>query len=178
MSIMYVCPLLRRNWAICWSSLLLYQIGVFTFSQMHQKHTILTANPNGDVDIEPDRKSFERHLDLPIPKCKEEAQSPLGLLGTLMLWFPNLSITSDPIRALIRKNTHFHWSHEHNVCLSTIKKKLSNLLVLSPFIPDRPSYIFSDASKRGVGFCLMQSDKNSWYFIRCGSSTLTPTQRG
>ena len=28
-----------------------------------------------------------------------------------------------------------------------------------------------------MGFCLMQSKKNSWFFIRCGSSTLTPTQQ-
>ena len=94
-----------------------------------------------------------------------------------MLWFPNLSITTDPIRDLIKKNIHFQWTKEHSACLSLIKKKLSNLLVLSPFIPERPSYIFSDASKSGIGFCLMQSEKNSWFFIRCGSSTLTPAQK-
>ena len=99
----------------------------------------LTAKSNGEVDIEPDRGRVERILDLPNPTSKEEVQSLLGLLGTLMLRFPNLSISTDPIRVLIRKNTHFQWSHEHTVCLSTIKKKLSNLLVLSPFIPERPS---------------------------------------
>ena len=100
----------------------------FSLSKFHVTPSVtfwgfqLTAKPNGDVDIKPDRKRVERLLDMPTPKCKEEAQSLLGLLGTLMLWFPNLSITTDPIRVLISKNTHFHWSHEHNVCLSTIEK--------------------------------------------------------
>ena len=94
-----------------------------------------------------------------------------------MLWFPSLSITTDPIRDLLRKNIHFLWTKEHSACLCLIKEKLGNLLVLSPFVTDRPSYIFSDASKSGIGFCLMQSENNSWYFIRCGSSTLTPAQK-
>ena len=95
-----------------------------------------------------------------------------------MLWLPSLSLTTDPIRSLVRKHTHWKWTAEHDSCLSLIKKKVNNLLVLSPFIPDRPSFIFTDASKIGIVFCLMQTNKNTWHFIRCGSSTLTTTQKG
>ena len=67
---------------------------------------LLTAKPNGDVDIKPDRKRIEKLLDMPIPRCKEDALSLLGLLGTLMLWLPSLLLTTDLIRSLIRKHTH------------------------------------------------------------------------
>ena len=138
---------------------------------------MLTANPDGNVNIEPDQSRVEKILNLPILDSKEDVQSLLGLLGTLTLWFPKLSITTEPIRALIRKNIHFQWTQEHSLCLETIKNTLKRLFTLSPFVPDRPSYIFTDASKHGIGFCLMQSEKDYWYFIRCGSSTLTPAQQ-
>ena len=138
-------------------------------------YSAINPQLNGEVGIESDRGRVERILDLPNPTSKEEVQSLLGLLGTLMLWFP---ISTDPIREFIKKNTHFQWSNDHSVCLSLIKKKLSNLLVLSPFIADRPLCFFSDVSKSGVGFCLMQFDTNSWYFICCCASTLSPTQQG
>ena len=110
----------------------------------------LSTQSNGKVSIQPDKSRIERILDLPCPTSKEEVQSLLGLLGTLMLWFPNLSITTDPIRDLLRKNVHFLWTREHSDCLSLIKEKLGNLLVLSPFVPTRPSYIFTDASLSGI----------------------------
>ena len=94
-----------------------------------------------------------------------------------MLWFPNLSISTDPIRDLLRKNAHFSWTKDHTACLSLIKKKLGKLLILSPFVPTRPSFIFTDASRSGIGLCLLQSEANSLFFIRCGSSTLTPAQK-
>ena len=90
----------------------------------------LSTHSKGEVSMEPDRAWIERILDLPNQTSKEEVQSLSGLLGTLMLWFPNLSITTDPIRELIKKNIHFQWTKEHTACLSLIKKKLSNLLVL------------------------------------------------
>ena len=94
-----------------------------------------------------------------------------------MLWFPNLCITTDPLRDLLRKNVHFSWTKDHSACLSLIKEKLSNLLVLSPFVPTGPSYIFTDASRLSIGFCLLQLEANSWFFNRCRSSTLTPAQK-
>ena len=120
----------------------------------------LTANPDGNVNIEPDQSRVEKILNLPIPDSKEDVQSLLGLLGTLTLWFPKLSITTESIRALIRKNIQFRWTREHSLCLETIRNTLKRLLTLSPFVPDHPAYIFTDASKHGIGFCLMQAEKN------------------
>ena len=137
----------------------------------------LSTQSNGEVSIQPNKSRVERILNLPCPTSKEEVQSLLGLLGTLMLWFPNLSITTDPIRDLLRKNAYFLWTREDSACLSLIKEKLGNILVMSPFEPTRPSYIFTDASRSGIGFCLLQSVANSRFFIRCGSSNLTPSQK-
>ena len=137
----------------------------------------LKANLDGNVDIKPDQSRVEKILNLPIPNSKGEVQSLLCLLGTLTLWFPKLSITTEPNRALIRKDVQFQWTPEHLKCLETIKQTLKRLLTLSPFVPKCPSYIFTDASKQGLGFVLMQTEKDKWHFIRCSSSTLTPAQQ-
>ena len=97
---------------------------------------------------------------MPTPKCKEDFLFLLGLLGTLMLWIPNLYLTTDPIRSLIKRFTHWLCTLEHDQCLDIIKKKVNNLLVLSPFIPDRTNFIFMDASKTGVSYCLMHTCKD------------------
>ena len=78
----------------------------------------LSTQSNGEVSIQPDRSRIERILDIPCPSSKEEVQSLLGLLGTLMLGFPSLSITTDPIRDHLRKNVHFMWSKKHSACFS------------------------------------------------------------
>ena len=137
----------------------------------------LQTNPDGNVDIKPDQSRIDKILNLPIPQNKEGVQSLLGLLGTLTLWFPKLSLATEPIRALIRKDVKYLWTPDHSKCLENIKDTMKQLLTLSPFDPKRSSFIFTDASKQGIGFVLMQSEKDEWYFIRCSSSTLTPAQQ-
>ena len=138
---------------------------------------LVTAQPNEDVSIQPDKRRVEKLLAMPTPSDKEDVLSLLGLLATLMLWIPNLSVATEPIRDLIKKNAHYLWTPEHNSCLEEIKKKVNHHLVLSPFIPTRTSYIFTDASRQGIGYCSMQVCKNKWHFIRCASSTSTPSQK-
>ena len=54
----------------------------------------------------------EKLLAMPTPFNKEDVLSLLGLLATLMLWIPNLSVATDPIRDLIKKNVHYLWTPE------------------------------------------------------------------
>ena len=115
----------------------------------------LQTNPDGNVDIKPDQSRIDKILNLPIPNSKEDVQSLLGLLGTLTLWFPKLSITTEPIRALIKKDVKYQWTPDHSQCLDNIKLTLKKLLTLSPFDPKRLSFTFTDASKQGIGFFLM-----------------------
>ena len=129
----------------------------------------LKTNLDGNIDIKPDQSRVEKILNLPIPNSKEEVQTLLGLLGTLNLWFPKLSITT--------KYVKYQWTPDHWKCLDNIKHTLKKLLTLSPFDPKHLSYIFTDASKQGIGFVLMQAEKNKWHFIRCSSRTLTPAQQ-
>ena len=107
----------------------------------------LKTNRDENVDIKRDQSRVEKILNLPIPNSKEEVQSLLGLLGTLTLWFPKLSITTEQFRALIRKDVKYQWTLDHSQCLDNIKHTLKKLLTLSPFDPKRLSYIFTDASK-------------------------------
>ena len=137
----------------------------------------LQTNPDGNVNIKPDQSRIDKILNLPIPNSKEDVQSLLGLLGTLTLWFPKLSLATEPIRALIKKDVKYQWTPDHSQCLENIKLTLKQLLTLSPFDPKRLSFIFTDASKQGIGFVLMQSERNKWHFVRCSSSTLTPAQQ-
>ena len=67
----------------------------------------LETFPNGEVSILPDPKRVENLLTLPTPGTKEDVLSILGLLATLVKWIPSLSVQTDPLRYLVKKNTHF-----------------------------------------------------------------------
>ena len=78
---------------------------------------------------------------------------------------------------MIKKDVKYQWTPDHSQCLENIKLTLKQLLTLTPFDTKRLSFIFTDASKQGIGFFLMQSEKNKWHFVRCSSSILTPAQQ-
>ena len=53
---------------------------------------LLTCTSGGTVGIKPDPKHTDKLLSFQTPFCKEDIQSLVGMLGTLMLWIPNLSL--------------------------------------------------------------------------------------
>ena len=117
---------------------------------------LLSCTPLGSVSIKPDPRRTDRLLSFPIPSCKEDIQSLLGVLGTRQLWLPNISLDTEPFRSLLKKYAHFSWNQDMESALQSNKLKVEGCLTLSPFNPNCLFWIFCDASRVGVGYVFMQ----------------------
>ena len=70
---------------------------------------------------------------------------------------------SEPLRFLIRKNTPFEWTQQHNRAFERIKQTLTKEQELAHFDPEKETLIQTDASIRGLGACLLQDGKPVYY---------------
>ena len=130
--------------------------------QVTFSRSLLTCHPQGDVLIQPDRRQVEKLLAMTVPTCKEDVLSLLGFMAMLILWLPNLSEATE---TLVKKNVHFSWTKDHDACFNLLKAMVNQCLVLFPFLPSRSSFIFTDASRAGIGVVLMRFSKDQWNFI-------------
>ena len=94
------------------------------------------------------------------------------MINFLACHIPDMSTTTAPLRDLLKSDVHFHWNTQQEEALSKIKQILSTAPVLKYFDPSKASTIQADASKHGLGACLLQQGKPVAY----ASRSLTPTE--
>lgn len=97
--------------------------------------------------------------DICEPKDKNGLQKLLGMINYARNFVPNLAEMSSPLRELLKKNVVFKWLPAHTSCLNNIKSLICNAPKLKIFDPDAELKIQTDASKAGLGCCLMQGDR-------------------
>lgn len=93
------------------------------------------------------------------PKNVKELQSILGMINFLRQFIPNLADITAPLRELLKSKVEFKWLTAHSVVLDNIKNIICNAPVLANFDASKSITIQSDASKDGLGCCLLQDDK-------------------
>lgn len=96
--------------------------------------------------------------DYPQPKTKQELQRFLGMVNYLGQFVTNLSAVSAPLRALLKSDTDWQWQHEQQHAFDSIKSLLTQAPVLQFFDTTKPVVIQCDASKDGLGTCLLQEN--------------------
>lgn len=122
--------------------------------------------------IKPDIEQVKAITKLADPKNKKELQSILGMANYLREFIPNMAELISPFRDLLKNNTIFSWNEYHSNALSKLKKVIANLPVLRHFDPEKSIVIQADASKDGMGCCLMQEGLP----ISFASRSMTPTE--
>lgn len=121
------------------------------------------------MEIDSDRIKAIRLLK--DPHDRKSLQSFLGTVNYLRQFIPKLSQLIEPLRELLKKGTIFRWTEIHSAAVKAIKDKIANSLVLQPFDPNKKIVIQTDASKHGLGSCLMQDGMPVAYASRSLSDT-------
>lgn len=109
--------------------------------------------------IEPDEDRIEAIKQMGEPKTKKDLQKFLGVINYVRSFIPNLSELTAPLRELLKKNVIYNWQPRHTEAFNEIKNKIVNSPILVPFDTTKNIEIQCDASKSGLGCCLLQDGK-------------------
>ena len=112
---------------------------------------ILTKN-----GLKPDPKKLAAIKRIVPPTTKQELQSLLGCFNYLGRFIANLSAKTFELRKLMKKSMEFRWTEQHTKILEELKKCVLSAPNLQYFDPQKEITIECDASKKGLGACLLQ----------------------
>lgn len=122
--------------------------------------------------IEPDPIHRRAIDEMPVPKSKAEVHTFLGMVNYLGDFVENLVQYTAPLYDLIKEDTQFKWTNEHQSCFQRLKEKLSAIPALAPYDINGPLTLTTDASAIGISGVLTQNDRP----IAFASRKLTKTE--
>jgi hypothetical protein len=95
-------------------------------------------------------------LEAKTPQNVTELKSFLGLVNYYRQFVKNTSSILSPLHNLLKKNTKWVWTSEHETAVSNIKHQLASDLTLAHFDPNAKLILTVDASPSGLGAILSQ----------------------
>jgi hypothetical protein len=126
------------------------------------------------VGVHTDPHKVSTIVTWPTPTNSKELRSFLGLAGYYRKFIRHFGIISKPLTNLLKKNTMFCWTTEHDTTFECLKTALSQAPVLA--LPDfsKQFILETDACAVGIGAVLMQAG-HPLAFV---SKALGPKTRG
>lgn len=109
--------------------------------------------------ITPLKDNLRSIAEFAAPQNKKQIRQFLGKVNFYNKYIPNATITLDPIYNLLRKNVNFDWSADCEEAFQTIKNNLCSAPILAIFDREAPTFIYTDASIKGIGAILKQTQK-------------------
>ena len=96
----------------------------------------------------------------------------MGSVHHLGKFIPNLSQMCCPLRPLLKKNTKFVWTDEHEQHFKLIKAKIAETTENKHFNSDLETRIKSNSSCKGLSSALEQRTPNGWHTVAFASQFL------
>ena len=110
----------------------------------------------------------------PPPIDKQQLASFIGMVTYMGNFMPHLSHHTEPLRAMLKQDSFFHWDEMANSSFQKIKDLIAKTATqpLRYYDRTKPMTVQADASQRGLGTCLLQEGQ----LITFASKSLTDTE--
>ena len=103
-------------------------------------------------------------------KNVSDVRAWMGLVNCFKGHVPDLANLTEPIRALLKKNTAFQWGPSQQAALQAITHIITSPPVTTFFDPSKQLVIYSDASRIGLSYVAFLEDKDgNRKLLACGS---------
>ena len=118
----------------------------------------------GEGKIQPTKELARKILDIEKPKTKKNVRSLIGLCSFYRSFIPNFAEIVEPLGRLSKKDSpaNIGWTDECEVALKKIKSIFQSEAILRPIDLSKNITLATDASKIGIGACLMQKHKGQF----------------
>ncbi|GJZ59400.1 reverse transcriptase domain-containing protein [Tanacetum coccineum] len=140
------------------------------------KEGIVLGHKISRKGIEVDKAKVDVISKLPHPTTVKGIQSFLGHAGFYRRFIKDFSKISRPMTHLLEKNTPFIFSEDCILAFQTLKKKLTEALILIAPNWDQPFEIMCDASDYAIGAVLGQRIEKHFRPIHYASKTMTEAE--
>ena len=128
--------------------------------------------------MHPDPKKVQGITEMTAPTDKQKLQSFLGMVNYMGAFIPNLSHYTEPLRAMLKKDSVFHWDDQQTRSFQQVKTLIAkaNTTPLKYYDSNLPMTVQADASLRGLGACLIQQHKGKDQPIAFASKSPTDAE--
>ncbi|KAL0558788.1 hypothetical protein IC582_003370 [Cucumis melo] len=128
----------------------------FSKCEFWLKKVTFLAHVVSSEEVSVDPAKIEAVTSWPQSSTVSEIRSFLGLAGYYRRFVEDFSRITSPLTQLTKKGTPFIWSPACESSFQELKQKLVTSPILTVSDGSRSFVIYSDASKNGLGFVLMQ----------------------
>jgi hypothetical protein len=108
-------------------------------------------------------------------------RSLIGLVNRFNDSNPDLKHAMASWQGLLKKSNVYRWGDVHEAALTKVKEIITNPAgpILRHFDSALPIQVLTDASRTGIGFCLVQTEVGSKtpLLIQAGSCFLSPAEK-
>ena len=112
----------------------------------------------------------------PTPSSRTDLRSFFGLVNQLASSTNNIAEILAPLRPLLSTRNDFLWTPNHSEAFQRAKELLVTAPTLAYFDTNKETRLYTDASRLGLGFVLMQKQNDEWKTVQAGSRFLTDTE--
>ncbi|KAL0453903.1 UNVERIFIED_CONTAM: Transposon Ty3-G Gag-Pol polyprotein, partial [Sesamum latifolium] len=116
--------------------------------------------------VQPNPAKVKAILEWEAPKNVSEVRSFLGLADYYRRFIKDFSVVTKPLTNLLKKNVPFNWNDRCAQSFEELKKRLTSAPILALPSGDGGYVVYTDASRQGLGYVLMQHGKVIAYASR------------